>query len=90
MLLPMTDGFHLVTWVEQMSIKEIAIFCDHKHDESYTPSKLSIRAGTHFHDLQVISDRFLIRRCIIMFELAGSERGDPRRTKRMDHHSAPT
>ena len=36
-----------------MSIKEIAIYCDHKHDESYTPSKLSIRAGTHFHDLQV-------------------------------------
>mmetsp|Transcript_43774 Transcript_43774/g.68522 ORF Transcript_43774/g.68522 Transcript_43774/m.68522 type:complete len:131 (+) Transcript_43774:468-860(+) len=39
-----------------MSIKEIAIFCDFKHDESYTPSKISIRAGTHFHDLQEVKE----------------------------------
>jgi len=39
--------------VAQVSIKEIGIYCDFKQDESYTPSKISIRAGTHFHDLQV-------------------------------------
>ncbi len=38
----------------QVSIKEIGIYCDFKQDESYTPSKISIRAGTHFHDLQVL------------------------------------
>jgi hypothetical protein len=38
----------------QVSIKEIGIYCDFKLDESYTPSKISIRAGTHFHDLQVL------------------------------------
>jgi len=41
------------TMVAQVSIKEIGIYCDFKQDESYTPSKISIRAGTHFHDLQV-------------------------------------
>ena len=40
----------------QVSIKEIAIYCDFKHDESYTPSKISIRAGTHFHDLQEVKE----------------------------------
>ena len=46
---------HLVNiqFHKKVSIKEIGIFCDFKQDESYTPSKISIRAGTHFHDLQV-------------------------------------
>ncbi|KAJ1478240.1 anaphase-promoting complex, subunit 10-domain-containing protein [Baffinella frigidus] len=39
-----------------VSVKEIAIYCDFKHDESYTPSKISIRAGTHFHDLQEVKE----------------------------------
>ena len=39
-----------------MSIKEVAIYCNYKHDESYTPSKISIRAGTHFHDLQEVQE----------------------------------
>jgi anaphase-promoting complex subunit 10 len=37
-----------------MRIHEILIYTDFKHDESYTPSKISIRAGTTFHDLQEI------------------------------------
>ena len=46
---------HLVNiqFHKKVSIKEIGIYCDFKQDESYTPSKISIRAGTHFHDLQV-------------------------------------
>jgi anaphase-promoting complex subunit 10 len=37
-----------------MRIHEITIYTDFKLDESYTPSKISIRAGTTFHDLQEI------------------------------------
>ena len=37
-----------------MRVHEILIYTDFKHDESYTPSKISIRAGTTFHDLQEI------------------------------------
>ena len=37
-----------------MAVHEIMIYTDFKLDESYTPSKISIRAGTTFHDLQEI------------------------------------
>ena len=37
-----------------MCIHEIMVYTDFKLDESYTPSKISIRAGTTFHDLQEI------------------------------------
>jgi len=37
-----------------MRISEISIYTDYKLDESYTPAKISIRAGTGFHDLQEI------------------------------------
>uniref|UniRef100_T1GGW9 Anaphase-promoting complex subunit 10 n=1 Tax=Megaselia scalaris TaxID=36166 RepID=T1GGW9_MEGSC len=33
---------------------QIYICTDYKLDESYTPSKISIRSGTHFNDLQEI------------------------------------
>ncbi|KAL1511399.1 hypothetical protein AB1Y20_006200 [Prymnesium parvum] len=39
---------------KRMPIQEISIYTEFKLDESYTPSKLSIRAGTTFHDLQEI------------------------------------
>tara|TARA_B110001452_G_scaffold53627_1_gene41058 strand:+ start:1585 stop:2136 length:552 start_codon:yes stop_codon:yes gene_type:complete len=39
---------------KKMRIHEIVIYTDFKLDESYTPSKISIRAGTTFHDLQEI------------------------------------
>lgn len=38
---------------KKMRIKEIALYTDYKLDESYTPSKISIRSGTGFHDIQV-------------------------------------
>lgn len=37
-----------------MRIHEIIIYTDFKLDESYTPSKISIRVGSTFHDLQEI------------------------------------
>ena len=35
------------------------MYADYKLDESYTPSKISVRCGTNFHDLQV-SQTFLL------------------------------
>eukprot|EP00040_Diaphanoeca_grandis_P008003 m.43366 g.43366 ORF g.43366 m.43366 type:complete len:187 (+) comp19359_c0_seq1:109-669(+) len=40
---------------KKTSLLEIGIYTDYKQDESYTPSKISVRAGTSFHDLQEIS-----------------------------------
>eukprot|EP00954_Amorphochlora_amoebiformis_P026695 1380833-Amorphochlora_amoeboformis.AAC.1 len=37
-----------------MRIKELKLCCDFKRDESYTPNKISIRAGTGFHDLREV------------------------------------
>ena len=36
---------------KKMSISEMAFYLDYSLDESYTPKKMSIRAGTTFHDL---------------------------------------
>ncbi len=36
-----------------MLLQELQIYLDYKSDESYTPCKLAIRAGTSFHDLKV-------------------------------------
>lgn len=35
-------------------MSDIYIYTDYKLDESYTPSRISIRVGTHFSDLQEI------------------------------------
>jgi len=37
-----------------MKIQELAIYLDFKTDESYTPSKISIRALNSFHEMQEI------------------------------------
>ena len=37
-------------------MQELSIYADYKQDESYTPSKLSIRVGTNFHDLKQIEE----------------------------------
>ena len=36
-------------------MKLVVLYVDFKLDESYTPSKISIRAGNGFHNLKVIS-----------------------------------
>ena len=47
---------HLVNiqFQKKVRIREVAIYADYKLDESYTPSKISIRAGNSFHDLREI------------------------------------
>lgn len=35
------------------ALQQVAINVDFKVDESYTPNKISIRAGNSFHDLRV-------------------------------------
>lgn len=32
----------------------LCIYADYKSDESYTPSKISVRVGNNFHNLQEI------------------------------------
>lgn len=39
---------------KKMSIVEVGFYLDYKLDESYTPKKLSVRAGTTFHDLEEV------------------------------------
>jgi len=39
---------------KKMTLVEVAFYLDYKLDESYTPKKISIRAGTTFHDLAEI------------------------------------
>ncbi|KAK7874494.1 hypothetical protein R5R35_001577 [Gryllus longicercus] len=47
---------HLVNiqFRRKTTVSDIYIFTDYKLDESYTPSRISIRAGTHFNDLQEV------------------------------------
>mmetsp|Transcript_968 Transcript_968/g.1372 ORF Transcript_968/g.1372 Transcript_968/m.1372 type:complete len:183 (+) Transcript_968:30-578(+) len=53
-----SDGVqpHLINiqFYKKMRIKELKLYCDFKRDESYTPNKISIRAGTGFHDLREV------------------------------------
>ncbi|KAF0377987.1 Anaphase-promoting complex subunit 10 [Gigaspora margarita] len=45
---------HLVNiqFPKKVSVVQISIWLDYKNDESYTPNKITIRAGTNFGDLQ--------------------------------------
>ncbi len=36
------------------TVKMLCIYADYKSDESYTPSKISVRVGNNFHNLQEI------------------------------------
>lgn len=47
---------HLVNiqFQKKTTISDIYIYTDYKLDESYTPSRISVRVGTHFNDLQEI------------------------------------
>jgi len=38
-----------------MRIQEIAMYLDFKTDESYTPNKISVRAGNNLQDLKEVS-----------------------------------
>ncbi|KAF3837516.1 hypothetical protein F7725_004980 [Dissostichus mawsoni] len=39
---------------EETTVKLLCIYADYKSDESYTPSKISVRVGNNFHNLQEI------------------------------------
>jgi len=47
---------HLVNaqFQRKAQLSEVALWCEYKMDESYTPSMISIRAGTSCHDLREI------------------------------------
>nr|XP_032620818.1 anaphase-promoting complex subunit 10 isoform X6 [Chelonoidis abingdonii] len=50
---------HLVNiqFRRKTTVKTLCIYADYKSDESYTPSKISVRAGNNFHNLQEIRPR---------------------------------
>ena len=43
-----------IQFFKKIKVSEIAIYLDFKQDESYTPNKISIRAGTNMQDLKEI------------------------------------
>ena len=47
---------HLVNiqFRRKTTISSVEVYTDYKLDESYTPSKISVRCGTNFNDLQEI------------------------------------
>lgn len=47
---------HLVNiqFQRKTAVNQIYIYTDYKLDESYTPSRISVRSGTHFNDLQEV------------------------------------
>lgn len=46
-----TPHYINIQFKRKMLISDLCLFMDYKNDESYTPNKISIRAGAHFHDL---------------------------------------
>jgi hypothetical protein len=44
----------VLTAIEQVYLSEVAIYTDFKLDESYTPTKISIRVGNTFRDLREV------------------------------------
>uniref|UniRef100_A0ABK0LL15 Anaphase-promoting complex subunit 10 n=1 Tax=Rattus norvegicus TaxID=10116 RepID=A0ABK0LL15_RAT len=57
---------HLVNiqFRRKTTVKTLCIYADYKSDESYTPSKISVRVGNNFHNLQEIRDFTGVRKII--------------------------
>ena len=53
---------HLVNmqFKQKTKLKDLCIFADYKSDESYTPSRITIKAGTHVNDLRDIGTYDLV------------------------------
>lgn len=47
---------HLVNiqFRRKTSVQDVCVYADYKLDESYTPNRISVRAGNHFQDLQEV------------------------------------
>lgn len=43
-----------VQFLRKVAVREVALYLDFKLDESYTPKKLSVRAGSTAHDLKEV------------------------------------
>ncbi|XP_010526763.1 PREDICTED: anaphase-promoting complex subunit 10-like isoform X2 [Tarenaya hassleriana] len=60
-----SDGLlpHLVNiqFQKKVKLRLVILYVDLKLDESYTPSKISIRAGDGFHNLKVIKNVELVK-----------------------------
>ncbi|XP_060012153.1 anaphase-promoting complex subunit 10-like [Lagenorhynchus albirostris] len=54
---------HLVNiqFRRKTTVKTLCIYVDYKSDESYTPSKISVRVGNNFHNLQEIRQLELVQ-----------------------------
>uniref|UniRef100_A0A3Q2VE87 Anaphase-promoting complex subunit 10 n=2 Tax=Haplochromini TaxID=319058 RepID=A0A3Q2VE87_HAPBU len=54
---------HLVNiqFRRRTTVKMLCIYADYKSDESYTPSKISVRVGNNFHNLQEIRVKLSIK-----------------------------
>lgn len=51
------SSFNLCFYIlcrRRTTVKMLCIYADYKSDESYTPSKISVRVGNNFHNLQEI------------------------------------
>ncbi|XP_029029315.1 anaphase-promoting complex subunit 10 isoform X1 [Betta splendens] len=61
---------HLVNiqFRRRTTVKMLCIYADYKSDESYTPSKISVRVGNNFHNLQEIRVTALPHRDECLFE----------------------
>lgn len=44
-----------MSWELYAVVQLVVLYVDFKLDESYTPSKISVRAGDGFHNLKVTS-----------------------------------
>ncbi|XP_062520525.1 anaphase-promoting complex subunit 10-like [Corticium candelabrum] len=44
-----------IQFPRKTAIQELGVYTDFRIDESYTPSKISVRAGSHYHDLEEVT-----------------------------------
>ena len=44
-----------IEFLKKTSVIKLAVYVDYRVDESYTPSKISVKAGSHFHDLASVT-----------------------------------
>ncbi|XP_019377699.1 PREDICTED: anaphase-promoting complex subunit 10 isoform X5 [Gavialis gangeticus] len=68
---------HLVNiqFRRKTTVKTLCIYADYKSDESYTPSKISVRVGNNFHNLQEI--RVPSEECVTATIRQAEEKGTP-------------
>ncbi|XP_011952813.1 anaphase-promoting complex subunit 10 isoform X2 [Ovis aries] len=71
---------HLVNiqFRRKTTVKTLCIYADYKSDESYTPSKISVRVGNNFHNLQEI--RYFITENFRYTEKLKEQNSEPQHT----------